>query len=104
MTYFGLKFLLGSTPSCDFGRSRTCPIDALTMNFESRYFWIVFTFVGDSTTTSDFATARPPPPARRQRSTVGRRAGGPTRQLGGQRWIAVGARAGRSEEHTSELH
>src|SRR5256886_13207547 len=80
MTYFGLKFLLGSTPSCDFGRSRTCPIEALTMNFESRYFWIVFTFVGDSTTTSDFVTARLPPTARRPRSIVGRRAGGPTRR------------------------
>src|SRR6266850_5445140 len=80
MTYFGLKFFLGSTPSCDFGRSRTCPIDALTMNFESRYFWIVFTFVGDSTTTSDFATARLPPTVRRSRSIVGRRAGGPTRR------------------------
>src|SRR5712691_109128 len=52
-TYFGLKFFFGSTPSCDFGRSRTWPIEALTMYFESRYFWIVFTFVGDSTTTRD---------------------------------------------------
>src|SRR2546422_4971263 len=78
MTYFGLKFLLGSTPSCDFGRSRTCPMEALTMNFESRYFWIVFTFVGDSTTTSDFVTARLPPTAKVK-----------TIQ--------------RSEEHTSEL-
>src|SRR5207245_3039065 len=56
-TYFGLKPFLGSTPSCDFGRSRTWPIDALTIYVEFRYFWIVFTFVGDSTTTSDrFAT------------------------------------------------
>src|SRR5207245_7533877 len=56
-TYFGLKFFFGSTPSCDFGRSRTWPMEALTIYVESRYFWIVFTFVGDSTTTSArFAT------------------------------------------------
>src|SRR5262249_32199546 len=47
-------------PSFDFGRSRTCPIDAFTRYFESRYFWIVLTLVGDSTTTSDrFATPSP---------------------------------------------
>jgi hypothetical protein len=35
-------------------------MEALTTYLESRYFWIVFTFVGDSTTTSDrFATATP---------------------------------------------
>src|SRR2546425_13217931 len=80
MTYFGLKFLLGSTPSCAFGRSLSWPIEAVTMTFESRYFWIVFTFAGDSTTTSDFVTARLPPTARRPRSIVGRRAGGPPRR------------------------
>src|SRR5207247_159138 len=32
-------------------------VDAFSMQLEFRYFWIVFTFVGDSTTTSDrFAT------------------------------------------------
>src|SRR3990170_2366179 len=55
--YSGLKPFFTSTPSRDLGRSRTCPMQALTMYFESRYFWIVLTFVGDSTTTSDrFAT------------------------------------------------
>src|SRR5206468_10178562 len=29
-------------------------MEALTTYFESRYFWIVLTFVGDSTITSDF--------------------------------------------------
>src|SRR5262249_51863741 len=58
--YSGLKLFFSSTPSFDFGRSRTCPIEALTRYFESRYFWIVLTFVGDSTTTSDrFATPFP---------------------------------------------
>src|SRR5215510_9398384 len=51
-TYLGLKFFLGSTPSCDLGRSRTCPMDAFTTYLPSRYFAIVFTLVGDSTTTS----------------------------------------------------
>ena len=51
-TYFGLKFFLGSTPSWDLGRSRTWPIEALTTYLPSRYFAIVFTLVGDSTTTS----------------------------------------------------
>src|SRR3990172_5797378 len=58
--YSGLKPFFTSTPSRDLGRSRTCPMQALTMYFESRYFWIVLTFVGDSTTTSDrFATNVP---------------------------------------------
>src|SRR5262249_6857621 len=58
--YSGLKLFFSSTPSFDFGRSRTCPIEALTTYFESRYFWIVFTLVGDSTTTNDrFATSLP---------------------------------------------
>src|SRR5437867_10885496 len=64
-TYLGLKPFFGSTPSADFGRSRMCPIEAFTMNFESRYFWIVFTFVGDSTTTRarlPVATRRSPLP------------------------------------------
>src|SRR5262245_58747603 len=51
-TYLGLKFFLGSTPSCDLGRSRTCPMEAFTTYLPSRYFAIVFTLVGDSTTTS----------------------------------------------------
>src|SRR5438309_9084716 len=33
-----------------------CPMEAFTTNLESRYFWIVLTFVGDSTTTNDFPT------------------------------------------------
>src|SRR4030095_11184369 len=43
-----------STPNLLLGRSRTCPMDALTINPESRYFWIVLTLVGDSTMTRDF--------------------------------------------------
>ena len=54
-TYCGTN-VFSLTPSVDFGRSRTCPIEAFTTNFESRYFWIVLTFVGDSTTTRDFPT------------------------------------------------
>jgi hypothetical protein len=30
-----------------------CPMEAFTTNPESRYFWIVLTLVGDSTTTSE---------------------------------------------------
>jgi hypothetical protein len=41
------------TPRLDFGRSRIWPMEALTMKPESRYFWIVLTLVGDSTTTSE---------------------------------------------------
>ncbi len=55
--YSGLKLFFSSTPSLDFGRSRTCPIEAFTTYLGSRYFWIVLTLAGDSTTTSDrFAT------------------------------------------------
>src|SRR5713226_2299958 len=35
-------------------------MEARTMKLESRYFWIVLTFVGDSTTTSDFLATRYP--------------------------------------------
>jgi hypothetical protein len=31
-------------------------MEAFTTNLESRYFWIVLTFVGDSTITNDFPT------------------------------------------------
>src|SRR5262245_42351424 len=60
-TYFGLNPFLGSTPNCDLGRSRTWPIEALTMYFEFKYFWIVLTFVGDSTTTRDRFATKPSP-------------------------------------------
>src|SRR5215470_7714956 len=83
-TYFGLKPFLGSTPSADLGRSRTWPIEAFTMNLESRYFWIVLTFVGDSTTTK----ARLPLLATR-RSPRGR----PTPPSAGPRAVAPTHRA-----------
>src|SRR5271163_4406734 len=40
-----------STPSF-FGRSLTCPFEAITSNLAPRYFLIVLAFAGDSTTTS----------------------------------------------------
>src|SRR5688500_19488990 len=78
-TYCGLKFFLGSTPSLDLGRSRTCPIEAFTRNLEVRYFWIVFTLVGDSTMTSERLAATRLSCPRRRRSIAGLRAGGPSR-------------------------
>src|SRR4029434_1326513 len=51
--YSGLNPFFSFTPRLDLGRSRTCPIEALTMKPASRYFWIVLTLVGDSTTTSE---------------------------------------------------
>src|SRR5262249_37622903 len=76
-TYLGLKFFLGSTPSCDLGRSRTWPIDALTTYLPSRYFAIVFTLVGDSTTTSARLATTLSSPARRPPPSAVRRAAGP---------------------------
>src|ERR1700685_3728579 len=46
-----------STPSVDFGRSRTCPTDALTTYRAGRNFLMVLAFVGDSTMIRGFATA-----------------------------------------------
>src|SRR3989475_10309824 len=84
-TYFGLKPFLGSTPSCDFGRSRTWPINALTMKLEFRYFWIVFTFVGDSTTTSDRFATTFSLRVRRPRPNAVPQAAGPIRPARGDR-------------------
>src|SRR5262245_5415703 len=63
-------------------------MDAFTTYFESRYFWMVFTFVGDSTTTKDrftpdlslFNVPSPSPAGRAPapRPSVGREAGEPT--------------------------
>src|SRR5262249_31076861 len=56
----GVKLFVSSTPSLLVGRSRTWPMEAFTMYFESRYFWMVLTLVGDSTMTSDFFATRVP--------------------------------------------
>ena len=52
VTYFGVKLLSTSTPSSRLGRSRKCPIVALTVKPLPRYLPIVFALVGDSTMTS----------------------------------------------------
>src|SRR6185436_13900806 len=54
-SYVSSKSLSTSTPSLLFGRSRTWPIDAITLKSRPRYLLMVFAFAGDSTTTSDFA-------------------------------------------------
>src|SRR5205085_2608444 len=76
-TYFGLKFFLGSAPGCDWGRSRTCPMEALTTYLPSKYFAIVFTLVGDSTTTSPRLATTVSSRARRSRPSADPPAGGP---------------------------
>ena len=58
--YFGAKFLSGSTPSVDFGRSRTWPLDATTLYLLPKNFPMVFAFAGDSTITSVSAINRSP--------------------------------------------
>lgn len=50
--YLGSKSCSTSTPSWLFGKSRTCPFDAMTLYFEPRYFSIVFALDGDSTITN----------------------------------------------------
>src|SRR5512134_2121005 len=57
-SYFGAKFFSTSTARVLAGRSRTCPMEALTVNPRPRNLLIVFAFAGDSTMTSDFATDR----------------------------------------------
>src|SRR4030095_14259728 len=79
-TYLGLKFFLGSTPSWDLGRSRTCPMEAFTTYLPSRYFAIVFTLVGDSTTTSPRLATRLSSPAWRSPPSADRRVAGPGRR------------------------
>src|SRR3989449_10273692 len=81
MTYFGLKFFLGSTPSCDFGRSRTCPMDALTTYLPSRYFAIVFTLVGDSTPPVRAWPLRSPRSRDRRDPPLATELTGPAREL-----------------------
>src|SRR5689334_15905639 len=54
-TYSGSNLASTSTPSLFLGRSRTCPIDAITLKSRPRYLLIVFAFAGDSTMTSDLA-------------------------------------------------
>src|SRR5690349_15855234 len=54
-TYSGANLSSTLTPSLFLGRSRTCPIDAITLKSRPRYFLIVFAFVGDSAMTSVLA-------------------------------------------------
>ena len=49
--YFGSKSFSTSIPIVDLGKSRTCPFDAVTSYPEPKYFFMVFTFAGDSTIT-----------------------------------------------------
>src|ERR1700676_1375514 len=87
-----MKSLSTSTPSVDFGRSRTWPTEAFTTYRAGKNFLMVLAFVGDSTMISGFATtvssghgsleasfgpqykpgrqARPIPVARRARGTA----------------------------------
>src|SRR5436190_22111558 len=53
ISYVGLKSFFSSTPRLRLGRSRTCPIDALTVKLRPRNLLIVFALAGDSTMTSD---------------------------------------------------
>src|SRR4030095_15386629 len=61
VTYSGWNPLSTSTPSFRVGRSRTCPIVALTLKPRPRYLPMLLALVGDSTTTS----ASPFPPTAR---------------------------------------
>ena len=47
--YSGSKLFSISIPSFDLGKSLTCPIDATTLVFPPKNFFIVFAFAGDST-------------------------------------------------------
>src|SRR5262245_21253778 len=53
--YCGAKLCSTSIPNFPLGKSRTCPIDAFTTNFEPRILLIVWALAGDSTMTSYFA-------------------------------------------------
>ena len=55
--YCGSKPCSISTPILLLGRSRRCPMDAVTLYPLPRYFSIVLAFAGDSTMTSSFAFA-----------------------------------------------
>ncbi|OPY57986.1 MAG: hypothetical protein A4E56_03452 [Pelotomaculum sp. PtaU1.Bin065] len=52
--YFGLNPFDMSTPNWLLGKSRTCPMEALTIYFLPRNLLIVFAFAGDSTITKVF--------------------------------------------------
>src|SRR5690606_303039 len=54
-TYWGWEPSSTSTPSLLLGRSRTCPIDAMTLKSRPRYLLMVFALAGDSTTTRALA-------------------------------------------------
>src|ERR1041385_4022938 len=53
--YSGSKSPSTSTPSLFLGRSRTCPMEAMTLKSRPKYLLIVFAFAGDSTMTSALA-------------------------------------------------
>ena len=52
ISYFGLKSFLISTLNRFSGKSRTCPIEAITSYPGPKYFLMVFAFAGDSTITN----------------------------------------------------
>ena len=52
--YSGAKPFSMSTPSLFLGRSRRCPMEAITLYCPPRYFSIVRAFAGDSTITRSF--------------------------------------------------